>query len=197
MSWYDFGHHEPELTAYLPDGKNVIDTGFYYQELMALGGWYFHPIPGSGQRRFYNRVYINPSKKEIDLFNLDERARVFINLSSSNFGKLEIKIDKNGYYYIPSGFRQLWTLSDDEIAKIVDNWTIFYDYKAKQIVKSFCVLYPESQHDNACIFNNYQDALRFAESVALGLSKHMLDKYGVQIYKPHSEQPFMEICKVV
>lgn len=174
MSWYDFGHRKDNFISMLPANKKPIDTSFYYQELIAFGGWYFAPVPGSRQRRFYNRVYFNPSGKEIKDFNLDDRAVMFINLGKTKFGKLEIKIKDD------------W-LDDETIARIRKDWTAYYDYIADKVVKSYIVVYPEGRNDKAIMFNTKAGALNFAILCNTTLSANMRNKYGVQIYKPHTE----------
>lgn len=187
MSWYEFGHRKDNFVAYLPDGKEPIDTGFYYQELIAFGGWYFAPVKGSGQTRFYNRVYFNPCKKEIEDFNLDERATMFINLGKTKFGQLEIKLD-------PNGFREsiLWMEeANKEISKILSNWRAYYDYIADKVVKSYIVVFPDGRNDGALMFNTKNNAVIFADSYYYkSCSAGMRKKYGVQIYEPHKETPF-------
>lgn len=180
MTCYDFGHRKDTFNGCLPDGKKPIDTGFYYHELMAVGGWYYAPIPGSGRRRFYNRVYFNPSKKEIEDFKLDERATMFINLGKTKYGKLEIKINAS----------DVWQMDDITVGKICDNWRAYYDYIAEKVIKSYIVVLPGTREDYGLLFKSEIDALEFAERGYKGLTSHMKKKYGAQVYKPHTEQPF-------
>lgn len=181
MSWYEFGHKKDNFLAYLPDGKEPIDTGFYYQELIAFGGWYFAPVKGSGQTRFYNRVYFNPSKKEIEDFNLDERATMFINLGKTKYGQLEIKINAS----------DVWQMDDITIGKICDKWRAYYDYIADKVVKSYIVVFPDGRNDGALMFNTKNNAVIFADSYYFkSCSARMRKKYGVQVYEPHKETPF-------
>ena len=186
MTCYDFGHRKDTFCGCLPYGKEPIDTGFYYHELMAFGGWYYAPVPGSGRTRFYNRVYFNPSKKEIEDFNLDERATMFINLGKTKYGQLEIKLD-------PNRFRdsQLWMEgADKEISKILFNWRAYYDYIADKVVKSYIVVFPDGRHDGALMFNTKNNAVIFADNYYNSCSARMRKKYGVQVYEPHKETPF-------
>lgn len=186
MSWYDFGHKEAAMAAYLPDGKKIIDTGFYYQELMAIGGWYFHPVPGSGQRSFYNRNYINPSRDDIERFDLDTRATMFINLSKTRFGKLEIKICRNMF------------LDDDrEDAEITKKWESYFDYISDRVKRSWIVLFPSGQNDDAEIFGKRSDAMEFLALKSRTISDYLRKEWGIQLYAPHTEKPELDISAVI
>lgn len=184
MSWYDFGHKYEGLYAYLPDGKEIIDTGFYYHELMALGNWYFQPIPGSGQRSFYNRVYINIDKDDCQRYGIDRRSSAFINLAKSRFGKFEVKFNE-------------WDVPEDIQKRTIDNWVRYFTEISERVVKSYIVLYPDGRNDKATMFDSYKDAFAFAQVKAKGLSTYLLEKYGVMVYKPHSEKPLAEFWRVV
>lgn len=186
MSWYEFGHHEPEFLAYLPDNKKPIDTGFYYQELISMGGWYFAPIPGSGQRRFYNRLYISPSKKEIEQFNLDQRAAMFIQLGKTHFGQLEFKITDTDLKW-DMEFKNM----DDEIRTITDDWHFYYDYIAEKVKKSYIVVHVAGRSDTGDMFKSKKKAVEYAEMLKEHLTPHIYKKYGIQVYKPHTEKPFL------
>ena len=179
MSWYDFGHRKDTFDGCLPNDKKPIDTGFYYQELIAFGGWYYAPVPGSGQTRFYNRVYFNPSKKEIEIFNLDERATMFIKLGKTKYGQLEIKINAS----------DVWQMDEITIRKICDRWRAYYDYIAEKVIKSYIVVVPDNRNDRGVLFNTENEALTFGQHAYNLLTNHMKKKYGVQIYKPHTEKP--------
>lgn len=186
MSWYDFGHKEAAFTAYLPEGKKTIDTGFYYQELVAMGGWYFHPVPGSGQRSFYNRVYINPVREDVERFKLDTRASMFINLSKTKFGKLEIKIDRN-----------MFRDGEDDDSMILRNWESYFDHISNVVVKSWIVLFPSDRNDDAVMFGKRSEAIEFMALKSRTLSDNLRKKYGIQLYSPHSEKPELDISAVI
>ena len=197
MSWYDFGHRYAEFDSCLPNGKTTIDTGLYYHELMAIGGWYYAPIPGSGQRRFYNRVYLNPSKEDKDLFDLDERASSFINLSKTKFGILETKLPDWGFVYNEDGEPVNYETTPEERAAEVMKWKEWYQYITDKVKKSWIVLYPDGRNDASQMFDNSSDALAFAKVKSRSISGYLLDKYGIKIYKPHSDALWGFIDEVV
>ena len=197
MSWYDFGHRYAEFDSCLPDGKTTIDTGLYYQELIVIGGWYYAPIPGSGQTRFYNRLYLNPSKEDKDLFDLDERASSFINLSKTKFGVLETKFPDWGYVYNEDGEPVSYETTPEERAAEVMKWKEWYQYITDKVKKSWIVVYPENRHDVGLLFDSFTDASHFSNATSRSISGYMLKKYGIQIYEPHTERPFNEIWSVV
>ncbi len=184
MSWYDFGRTKDNFLTWLPDGKETIDTGFYFQELMAMGGWYFHPVPGSGQRSFYNRVYISPSVKDKEDFKLDDRATMFINLAKTRFGKLEIKLN------------DCW-LDDDLVREICENWRTYYDYIAEKVTRSYIVLYVGSRNHTGEMFNSWGAAMDRAMGLKKTLSANSLKKYGIQIFEPHTENPCIDTLEGV
>ena len=186
MSWYDFGHKEAAMAAYLPEGKKIIDTGFYYQELMAMGGWYYHPVPGSGQRSFYNRNYINPSKEDMGRFDLDSKTTMFINLTKTRFGKLEIKTDK-------AMFRDDGK-SDSEI---IDNWKRYFDHISNVVKHSWIVLFPLGSNDDAVMFGSRSEAVEFLALKSRMISDHLRKNYGIQLYAPHTEKPELDISAVI
>lgn len=183
MSWYDFGKTKDNFMAHLPSGKQPIDTGFYFQELMALGGWYFHPVPGSGQRSFYNRVYIDPTTKDREWLKLDPRATMFINLGKTKFGKLEIKINDALF---------LHSLNDDEVRRVCENYRTYYDYIADKVVKSYIVLYVNGRNHTGAMFKTLDAAIDYGMMLERTLSARILNKYGIQIYKPHTENAYLD-----
>lgn len=199
MSWYDFGKTKDHFMSCLPSGKHPIDTGFYFQELMALGGWYFHPVPGSGQRRFYNRVYIDPTTKDREWLKLDTGATMFINLGKTNFGKLEIKITDNDlklaacetYAYTYDQLKKMLK-TQDEIIRITKQYQSYYDYITDKVVKSYIVLYVNGRNHTGAMFKTLDAAIDYGMMLERTLSAHVLNKYGIQIYKPHTENAYLD-----
>lgn len=199
MSWYDFGRTKDNFMACLPSGKQPIDTGFYFQELMALGGWYYHPVPGSGQRSFYNRVYIDPTTKDREWLKLDPRATMFINLGKTKFGKLEIKLTddelklaaQEQYVYTYDQLKKMLKLKD-EIIKIVDCYKSYYGYITDKVVKSYIVLYVNGRNHTGAMFKTLDAAIDYSMMLERTLSARILNKYGIQIYKPHTENAYLD-----
>lgn len=183
----DCSHREPVFTACLPDGKEPIDTGFYYQELMTLGGWYYAPVPGSNRRAYYNRVYINPDKEDYDRFGLNGNANYFIHLDAAKFGKLEIKVQGNG-----------WELPSPELVQeTTDNFSKYWEYITDRVKRSWIVLYPVGRNDKGAMLDSENEALRYLRMESQSITGYLLKKCGVQMYGPHKEKPIMEIFKVM
>lgn len=183
------GHREPVFTACLPDGKETIDTGFYYQELMTLGGWYYAPVPGSGRRVYYNRVYINPTKEDIDKYGLDGDVSYFIHLDKRNFGKLEIKFNPHSFG---------WQGPPEELIKETnDNFNRYWEYITDRVKRSWIVLYSVGCNDKGAMCDSENDAMKYLRMESQTLSGYLLKNYGVKMYKPHTEHPIKEIYTVI
>lgn len=182
MSWFDFGHRKDKFEAYLPDGKKTIDTGYLYQELLTIGGWYFAPVKGSGWRTFYNRWYINPSKDDVEFFGLGEEVTAFINLSKTKFGKLTIKV--NG--------------SDEDIdPAIIERWQLYIDHITHKAKNSYIVVFPNDRNDDARMFRTKAMAMVFIKTLSQTLTKHMKENYGIQLYAPGEIEPELDIRGVL
>lgn len=176
LTCYDFGHRKDNFEACLPSGKTIADTGYLYQELVALGGWYYAPIPGSGRRRFYNRWYLNPSKDDVEFFNLgDETA--FINLAATKFGKLTVKVKG----------------SEDIDPAILQRWALYVEHRTHKVKNSWIVVVPENRSDRGILFHTKAEALIFIKTMSQKLTKYMREKYGLQLYAPGETEPELDI----
>lgn len=176
MSWYDFRHDCANFDAYLPPGKNITDLGYTYPELCCIGGWYFAPVKGSGQRRFYNRWYLDKAGTTID-----DNLIAYIDCGVTKFGKLICKAPHDPFHELG------WT--DEKYEEESRKMKEYLEYVTDRVHKSWIVLVPDSRRDNGYMFNDMKKALEFAIACYDNLSAYMKKTYGVEIYHPQSTVP--------
>lgn len=178
MSWYEFRRDYTNFNDWLPSGKNVTDLGFTYPELCCIGGWYFAPVQGSGQRRFYNRWYIDKAGT-----NIDENLTAYIDCGKTNFGKLIIK------HHEP--FMNEW--SDEKTEEESRKMREYFDFITKEVHKSWIVLVPVDRCDAGYMFDDKDTALEYANLAYDRLSDYMKKKYGVEMYQPQNTVPIYRL----
>lgn len=176
MSWYDFRHDYANFDAYLPPGKNVTDLGYTYPELCCIGSWYFAPVKGTGQRRFYNRWYLDKAGTTID-----DNLIAYIDCGTTKFGKLITKPPHDPFHELG------WT--DEKLETESVKMKEYLEYITQEVHRSWVVLVPDNRCDVGYMFDDYNNALEYAQFYYDRLTTYMKKTYGVEIYQPQNTVP--------